>query len=74
MTPKNIIEEKINTTLRDKTFRKDKVINVSKMKEKVIRIVPDREPDKGIDTTIESIDINKKKLEAILVNDFPCLL
>ena len=60
--------------LNEKMLKKDKVINESKMNERIIKIVPEREPDRGIEITMESTDRNKRRFEVFLVNDFPYLL
>ena len=69
-----MLKEKIHNNFNEKMLKKDKVINESKMNERIIKIVPEREPDRGIEITMESTDRNKRRFEVFLVNDFPYLL
>ena len=69
-----MLKEKIHNNFNEKMLKKDKVINKSKMNERIIKIVPEREPDRGIEITMESTDRNKRRFEVFLVNDFPYLL
>jgi hypothetical protein len=73
MRPKIIKTKKINTFLYVKNLKNFKVVKESKAKDKIINIVPDLEPDKGIEIIIKRVDKNNKKLEIFLVNDLPYL-